>query len=262
MEIKDKINPNVLVSTDHGPMIVNRFDNNPLTGIGGFLMKHGNNNTVEASFTFEILKDVENPVVIDVGANIGTYATWIARWLEPRGGEIHCFEPQGPIFQILCGNIAINNLFNAYTYNLAVGKQETIIETNNIEYRAGVNSFGAFTLTDTTLPEGRINKLETTQRIKMTTLDRFVEDYALRKVDFIKIDAEGLDIDVLDGAQETIQRFGPDLYVEYLNLGPTGEEASSSLGLVKLSHYLRELGYRCSPVGHDVFATKRNIDSV
>ncbi len=126
-QVKDKVRPNVLVTTDHGPMIVNRFDNNPNTGIGGFLMKHGNNNTVEANFTFSVLEDVKNPVVIDVGANIGTYATWIAKWLEVVEGKIYCFEPQRPIFQVLCGNFAINNLFNAHAYEMAVGAEEKMM---------------------------------------------------------------------------------------------------------------------------------------
>jgi FkbM family methyltransferase len=210
---------------------------------------------VEASFSFEVLANTESPVVIDVGANIGTYATWMARWLEPRGGEIYCFEPQRPIFQILCGNFAINNLFNAHAYELAVGKEEGIIETSNVDYSSGVNSFGAFTLSGAALPPGRINKLTSVQRIKMTTLDRFVDDYKLPKVDFIKIDAEGLDLDVIQGAQNVINRFAPDLFVEYLNLGSTGEESSSAEGYTKLVQVLSEMNYKCVCIGHDVFAS-------
>lgn len=258
-QIGNRVRPNVLVSTDHGLMIVNRFDNNPMTGIGGFLLDHGNNNTVEADFAFKALQGVVDPVVIDVGSNIGTYATWLAHWLMAVNGRIYCFEPQRQMFQILCGNFAINNLFNAYAYEMALGKEEKIIEVNEVDYQSGINSFGAFTLTDVALPEGRIRKLETKQRIKMTTLDRFAEEYQLPKVDFIKIDAEGLDIDVIEGARQVIAKFKPDLYVEYLNLGATGEESSCGEGFEKLVNYLTALGYNCLKVGHDVFATVKNF---
>lgn len=254
----DKVRRNVLVSCDHGLMVVNRFDSNPQVGIGGFLLKHGNNNTVEADFTFKVLQGIENPIVIDVGANIGTYATWIAHFLDKDNGKIYCFEPQREVFQILCANFAINNIFNAYAYELALGSEEKFVEINEVDYNQQ-GSFGAFTLTDVTLPEGRITKLPTKQRIKMTTLDKFVEDYQLPKVDFIKIDAEGLDIEVMDGAKNIINMYKPDLYVEYLNLGSTGVEDSSVEGRDRLINYLSPLGYKCMVVGHDIFATCRDI---
>lgn len=254
----DKIRRNILVSCDHGLMIVNRFDNHPQVGIGGFLLKHGNNNTVEADFAFRVLQDIENPIVIDVGANIGTYATWLAHFLEKKNGKIYCFEPQREVFQILCGNFAINNLFNAYAYEMALGSEEKFIDINEVDYNQ-TGSFGAFTLTNATLPEGRITKLPTTQRIKMTTLDKFVQDYQLPKVDFIKIDAEGLDIEVMEGAKNVINTFKPDLYVEFLNLGSTGAEDSSEEGRDRLITYLTSLGYKGMIVGHDIFATCRDI---
>ena len=77
--IGDKPRRNVLVSTDHGLMIVNRFDcNHEQVGHGQWLLDHGNVSTIEASYCYGAIQDIQNPVIFDIGANIGTITTWMA----------------------------------------------------------------------------------------------------------------------------------------------------------------------------------------
>ena len=256
--VGNRVLPNILVSCDHGLMIINRFDNNPKVGIGGFLLEHGNNNTVEADLTARALANISNPVIFDIGSNIGTYTTWIAKWSMDKGGKVYCFEPQREIFQILCGNMAINNIDNVYAHWMGLGKEEKYIDLPAVDYHAPESSFGAFSLDG--VDRHRYNNLQKMQRVKISTLDKFVEEWNIEKIDFIKIDAEGLDIDVIEGGLNTINKFKPDLFVEYLNLGPSKDEDTSEQGKNILVNYLNNLGYNTYIVGHDVFATVKQIE--
>lgn len=253
--IGNRVVPNILVSCDHGLMIVNRFDNN-INSVGVTLLDHGNNNTIEADLTLRALADITNPVVFDIGSNIGTYATWIARALMNRNGKVYCFEPQREIFQMLCGNMAVNNIFNVYAHQVGLGREEKFIDLPVVDYCTNGSSFGAFSLDG--VERNRYTKIpNSTQRVKITTLDKFVEEWNIEKVDFIKIDAEGLDIDVMDGGKNTIQKFKPDLFIEFLNLGSTKDEQTSEEGKDNLIKYLKNLGYNYHVVGHDIFATTK-----
>lgn len=256
--IGDRVRPNILVSCDQGLMIVNRFDDTP-SSVGITLLDHGNNNTVEADVTVRALQNIPNPVIFDIGANIGTYASWVANWARERNGKVYCFEPQREVFQILCGNMAINNIFNVYAHEIGIGREEKFIEMPVVDYCKPGSSFAAFSLDG--VERNRYQHIPgSTQRVKITTLDKFMNDWGIEKVDFIKIDAEGLDIDVMEGGLETINKFKPDLFVEYLNLGSTRHEDSMEEGKQVLINYLNNLGYTCYLVGHDVFATTRPVE--
>lgn len=252
--IGDKARRNVLVSSDHGLLIVNRFDYAPI-GISGSILDHGNNNTVEADATMKALRGVDSPIIFDVGANLGTYASWVAKWFEPVNGKVYCFEPQRIIFQMLCGNMAINNIFNVYAYELALGSEEKYIEIDEVNYDEP-GGFGSFSL-DGVEREKYKTILGKKQRIKLTTIDKFVEENQIPKIDFIKIDAEGLDIDVIAGAPSSIEKFKPDLYVEYLNLGSSKKEDTLLEGKQYLVSVLNTMGYETFEIGHDIFGTAK-----
>ena len=210
--IGDKQRRNILVSTDHGSMIVNRFDyiigdNNELVGHGQWLLDHGNCDTIETFVCFRILETKSNPVMFDIGSNIGTITTMMANIL--RNIRIYCFEPQEDVFKILCGNLAINNLHNCHPFNLALGKENKTIPVKEPDYSIP-NDFGIFSLLE--------NKIQTTDKIKfidICTLDNFVNKHQIKNIDLLKIDAEGMDLDVLQGAKLSIEKFNPYILIEY-----------------------------------------------
>lgn len=207
--IGNKVHRNILLSCDHGLMIVNRFDSNhEHVGHGQWLLDHGNVGTIEASLCYNAVKHISNPIVFDVGANIGTFATWMARAFPQ--GKVYCFEPQHAVFQQLAGNMAINNLYNAFTYNMALGTENKFVQFNQPNYFTP-NDFGTFSLkTDKHLP-----RTTETITVEMQTLDNFVSVYGIRRLDLLKIDAEGMDLEVLMGAEQTIKRFLPRIFVEH-----------------------------------------------
>ena len=245
LSIGNKPIPNILVSCDHGLMIVNRFDNTSIS-VGLMVLDHGNNNTVEADLTMKSLSKVDNPIVFDVGSNIGTYATWVAKWAAEKNGKVYCFEPQRIVFQMLCGNMSLNNIFNVYAHNIALGDEEKIILMNEPDYTQS-GSFAAFSLDG--VDREKYNVVSKQQSIQMTTVDNFVSHWNIPKVDFIKVDAEGFDMEVLYGAKNVIEKFKPDLFVEYLHVGPTKKIDSREEGKNNLTRYLNNIGYNTYILG-------------
>ena len=252
-KIGDEPRRNILISCDQGLFVVNRFDNSPV-GVASCLLDHGTNNTVEADITYKLLKDVDRPVVLDVGANIGTYTTWIARFIKSRQGVVYCFEPQRLVFQLLCGNLALNNIFNVYPVQIALGKDTGQIEVDEPDYEKTGN-FGAFRLDGVRSNQYAVTKQR--QHISQVTLDKWVQDNYVPQVDFIKIDTDGLDLDVIYGGLDTIKKHMPSMIVEYINLGSSKTPETSEQGKKKLSDYLIGLGYNCFVNGDNLLATVR-----
>jgi FkbM family methyltransferase len=207
--LQDRPRRNVLVACDHGAMIVNRFDHDHnLVGQSQFLLDHGSTSTVEIHICATLLQNTPVPVIFDVGANIGTWTTWAARFWPH--GTIHAFEPQHQVFQMLCGNCAINNLYNVHAHNVALGNQNTTITVNEPDYFIQ-QDFGRFSL----LHDHRVKDSGRSMMVQIETLDLIMEKFAVPKIDLIKIDAEGMDIMVLRGALETIKTHAPFIFMEH-----------------------------------------------
>lgn len=235
--IGDKVHRNVLLSCDHGLMIVNRFDcNHENVGHGQWLLDHGNASTIEAANCFAAIKDFSEPIIFDIGANIGTFTTWIAKAF-PRG-KVYAFEPQRAVFQMLSGNAAINNLYNVYTYNIGLGKVNTKIEFEEPNYFSN-NDFGMFSLVEKMVTESK-NKIV----VQINTLDWFLEYYNVPKVHLLKIDVEGMDLDVLIGGTNTIKKHLPVIFIEHCDNRKTILE--------DIKNFLDQFDYGYTVIGNNV----------
>lgn len=206
--LQDKISRNVLISCDHGLMIVNRFDcDDQHVGHGRFLLDHGNACSMEADICARAITTASAPVIFDIGANIGAFTTWMSRAFPL--GKIYAIEPQRQVFQMLCGNLAINNLFNVHAHNVAMGKDRAVIEVPEPDYSTP-NDFGRFSL-----QEKRLQTTTSTIKVEIVTLDDFMAWHAIQDLSLLKIDAEGMDLEILAGARASIARFRPAIFIEY-----------------------------------------------
>ena len=137
-------------------------------------------------------------VVVDVGANLGTHTVPLANKVTSTG-LVLAFEPQRQVFNYLTANIAINNLLHVATFQLALGNHPNTVRLPLLNPR-DVTNFGAVNA------EG----FEEGEPVDVVELDSF----KLELCHLIKIDVEGLEARVLEGAQATIRRTRPILFVE------------------------------------------------
>ena len=137
--------------------------------------------------------------VVEVGANIGAHTVGLARACAPA--PLYAFEPQQRVFQILCANLALNDLGNVVALPEACGEAEGQAIIPPINYGA-VGNFGGVSLA----PDGD----GPGQRVRVRPLDSL----SLPSLGLLKVDVEGFEPQVLRGARETIMRCRPILYVE------------------------------------------------
>jgi FkbM family methyltransferase len=130
-------------------------------------------------------------------------ASPIARDIVDRGGTVYAFEVQRMLYYALCGSIALNDLENLYIHNWALGAAVGTLKAGIPDYGAP-QDFGMFSLVNQDDPQA-------SEDVPATTIDSL----ALPRLDFLKIDVEGMEIDVLKGAHETIRKWKPWCWVEY-----------------------------------------------
>jgi FkbM family methyltransferase len=161
--------------------------------------------------------------VVDVGANVGNMMLAFAATVGPRGRVI-CFEPQRFPFMCLCANIALNSLMHyveAQPY--AVGEALGQIEVPMLNPMQHITNFGGVSLLDEhTTP---------TEAAPLITIDSL----ALPSLRLLKVDVEGMELQVLRGAQQTINRLQPVLWFEQLQTRGNRVESAA---------FLKEFGYR------------------
>jgi FkbM family methyltransferase len=138
-------------------------------------------------------------IALDVGANIGTHTVALARHVGPTG-SVFAFEPQRVIHGILTTNVTLNGLQWVHPIHAAVGAAPGELLMPDYVY-SNEGNYGALELHDA----------ERGWPVRVVTLDAWCW---LPRVDLVKIDVEGMEALVLDGARELLARFRPVLFVE------------------------------------------------
>ncbi len=170
----------------------------------------------------------KNGHCIEVGSNIGMHAIPLSHICNE--GQIYCFEPQRPIFHMLCANIALNNRLNIVAKHQAVGMVSTQIEIETSDYSQPWN-YGSFSLEQGFSTEGAFNSVIKKDKIDVTTLDMDKDISSAHSISMIKVDVEGLEVRVLQGAQYVIEKHQPALFIEV----NTAEHTATILN--ELKHY-------------------------
>lgn len=211
----------VLAATDHGPLIVNRndrviIDDNRGYGVGFQLLERGCFDPEEASQGLNLLRlkakyRGNDVVAVDVGANIGAFTVLWAKHMT-GWGFVHAFECQERIFYALCGNIVLNNLSNAHAYLGAVTDQHGLLkQVSRLDFDKP-GSYGSMGLIEEKNADVGQEPTEVTDSVWTHSLDKAFTG----RVDFVKIDVEGMELDVLNGSVAMIDRERPILSVEHL----------------------------------------------
>lgn len=246
--------PFVLMSTQHGSMIVNRNDyhktaDNRAYGVGYQLMSRSCYDLNDVQLILELLKlrhatYGDGVVALDCGANIGVHTIEWAN-LMTGWGEVHAYEAQEKIFYALAGNIILNNCLNASAKHLALGSANGKITIPEPDYLKPA-SFGSFELKKRENNEyiGQdIDYLNANKEIDLITLDSL----NLARVDLIKIDVEGMEVEVLNGAKLLIGTHKPILFIEIIK--------SNKQNLISL---LESFNYKYIHLGMNILAINQD----
>ena len=179
-------------------------------------------------------------IVLDIGANVGAHTLPLAT-LVGEQGRVFAFEPT---------RYAIDKLMRNLDLNPALAKRVTarqiMLAANEVDaLPAGIYSSWPLERLADVHPDHQ-GRLMSTQGATVTTLDRFVREAGLTRVDFIKLDVDGNEHDVLLGARETLTRFNPTLLME---LAPCVHDSSPGR-FERILQFLWDLGFEIANVSN------------
>lgn len=162
------------------------------------------NGGIFAPYLMEAMKRAVRPdfCCVDIGANIGLTALALGHFA--RNGTVYAFEPARENFRYLQLNLAQNRMANVFPINLGLYDQPCVLRFSFIERMTACSH-----ISPGDASEGVI------EQIDCTSLDEWMKANRIERLDFIKLDAEGSEVKVLNGATATISRFHPDLVVEF-----------------------------------------------
>ncbi len=145
----------------------------------------------------------QDDIVIEAGANIGSETLLISKKLTK--GTIYCFEPNPYSYERLKINISINELTNVHTYDYALGEEDSEIKFH-IYPKGFCNSGMSSKYMETPIT----HEITVAQK----TVDSFIIENNITKLDFIKMDIQGAEMDLITGASETLKKFKPTIFTE------------------------------------------------
>lgn len=131
----------------------------------------------------EFVSIVPNSVVVDVGANHGAFTVFAAQWAE----KVFAFEPEPENYRLLCANIELNDLKNVTPFRMAMTKERGKRNFYVAEKQhSGCHSFF-------------LERYEKTIEVKTLSIADLIEQESLTKIDFLKLDCEGSEIEIIEG---------------------------------------------------------------
>ncbi len=181
---------------------------------------------LETLFWQHLIK--EGDIVFDIGANIGYYTLQAAARIGNHG-RVYAFEPVSITYSKLIANLKINIFENVTTENLAVSNKKGEIEL----FIADENSTGSSSVAM------HVSYSGVKERVSTISLDQYVQDNKIIKVDVIKIDVEGCEPMVIDGTVETMNEHKPLILIEVLDerLNALGNNKELLYGLFRKNDY-------------------------
>lgn len=184
-----------LVEGRHGRFLANPND----IYLGRSMITYGEFSERE----WHLLNQLVHPgnIVIEAGANMGSFTVPIAKNVG-AGGMVFAFEPQAIVFQQMTANVALNDLINVQTFNAGCGSEPGWMNLARLNPQSEMN-FGGVSL----------DKIQTDAgiRVRIEKLDDMIDP---PRLNLIKADVEGMELEVLNGAKGLIEQHRPILYLE------------------------------------------------
>jgi len=168
--------------------------------------------------------NLKTGIFVDVGAHIGKYTVALGKKLGKRG-KVISIEPETENFNLLKQNVNLNKLTNVFLQNTACTEKDGEAMLNVHKDHPTLHSF-------------YINPGPSQIRVKTVKLDTIIQNLKIDRVDLVKIDVEGAEIDVIKGASDILKQHHPGIIFEVFDLE----------NLKKIENILDNLGYKIKQI--------------
>ena len=193
-----------LVNAKHGNFMFYNYD----SFVGMSIREYGEWSEKLLQKILSFIK--KSDYIIDIGSHIGLMSIPIAKKVGEKG-MVYSFEPQRMLYNLQCGNLALNNIKNIETFNVAMGKSSRYILLDDIDY-SEVGNFGGFGIKKNYNYSKFISiRKNKKMKIKIQNLDKFLN---LKKCNLIKLEAEQLETEILKGGKKFLDKFRPIIISE------------------------------------------------
>jgi FkbM family methyltransferase len=183
-------------------------------------------------------------IVIDIGANLGSYVIPLAK--RNAHLQFEAFEPQRIVYYQLCANIFLNRLSNVHAHQFGISSTQ-MVQSYVLPNYAEETNIGAFSIDfDTRANNYEVKSEGFVERMRIIPLDMMQYE----KVRLIKIDVEGHELSVLLGAEHTLREnnYPPIIFEAWTWKFPEKRKA--------LFDHLEGLGYTITEMGQNNLAVK------
>lgn len=196
--------------------------------VGDKIARQGLYEKENLELLLKLLEQLPQPVVLDIGANIGNHALAFAT----RAQSVHAFEPIPYLYDVLSGNVARNGLTHVQVHNLALSDHAGSATINMVN----AGNYGASSF-------DKREEGTTPVSVNLTTGDAFVASHGIARVDFVKIDVEAHEVFVLRGMMDTLRRDLPFITMEWNDpLTIERLRGSAELQFLQDNYVMRVLG--------------------
>ena len=180
----------------------------------------------------------------DIGANIGFYTCLLASRVGDSGTVV-AFEPASRTCSYLHENVSLNQFTNVVVVNKGLGNRQ---EQRHLYYSEAELAEGTASLK---YADGRA----ASERVTLDTIDNLIHE--LSAPDFVKIDVEGYQLEVLRGGEHFLKTHAPLLMAELKDVGETNRDIFG-----ELENYVTDLGYQLYKIRkHSIQRCKKLSDT-
>jgi FkbM family methyltransferase len=177
---------------------------------------------------FNLIKEIsrEDDIVFDIGANIGIYSIWFAKCINGKG-KVYAFEPDQENFKRLNYALSINEISSVMPVNVALSNS-----TGDAKFSIGLDEQNA-------LINEKSSLSKEFQMVSTSTIDNFCSSEQIDEINYMKIDVEGAEWFVLNGANEMLF----NKRIKIIQLEINSQLLKFNINVEQLHQYMLSFGY-------------------